>query len=352
MAEETTLLAHLAHRIAGGTENAAVEALAYILNKSKYAKSGFHSLIVSALGVEEMEACSAFQTQVTAEDNSRPDFVGFDKDNEKRVIGEAKFWAALGESQGRAYLEQLSTSSPAVLLFVVPEARIDRLWNDVMKDIENGDDGNEYIPFASRSGMRGAKSISDDKYTLMMSWRALLAELSDSCMGEPAVQADIRQLQGLVERMDSEEVQPISKEQLSPEFPRLMLGLIRLVDDALDQGQREKWIMPYALNWSKPNDNYSAGWNLRISGSPAWFGIYYDLWAKGDCHDSPLWLHLYELNSDTLRGISTKMGAEATDEAYFPIVVKTGALYEEVLSDVIRQLRVIADAIDSETPAG
>lgn len=354
MPESDTLLAHLAHRIAGGTENAAVEALAYILNRSNSAKSGFHSLIVSALGVEEMKVCSAFETQVTAEDNSRPDFVGFDEDNEKRVIGEAKFWAALGEGQGKAYLEQLSTSGPSVLLFVVPEARVDRLWDAAMKDIESADDGNEYIPVALSSGMKSAKFISDDKCVLMMSWRTLLAELSDSCMGEPTVQADIRQLQGLVERMDSEQFQPISKEQLSPEFPRLMLGLVNLVDQALDRGVAGNWVFPLGSRWSRPSDNNSAGWYLRISNSKtaAWFGVDFDLWAKSDSEDSPLWLWLYDLDTTTLRKLASQKRLQATDESYFPIRVKTGALYEDVLADVVEQLKAVADAIDSVKSSG
>ena len=126
MAENDTLLAHLAYRIAGGEENAAVEALAYILNRSESARAAFNDLVSGVAGVQ-MEECTQFRTQVIAEDNSRPDFVGYDAAREKRVIGEAKFWAALGKGQAKAYLEQLPATGPSMLLFVAPDIRLNRL---------------------------------------------------------------------------------------------------------------------------------------------------------------------------------------------------------------------------------
>ena len=71
MSENDTLLAHLAPRIAGGSENAAVEALAYILNKTESTAAAFNDLVSVAAGLA-VERCTVFRTQVTAEDNSRP----------------------------------------------------------------------------------------------------------------------------------------------------------------------------------------------------------------------------------------------------------------------------------------
>ena len=352
MVESDTLLAHLAHRIAGGTENAAVEALAYILNKSGPASTAFNSMMEMAVGVP-VEDCTRFQTQVTAEDGSRPDFVGYDRLGEKRVVGEAKFYAGLGEGQGKAYLEQLSVEGTAVLLFVVPEIRIGRLWIDVMKDIEEGDDGEEVDVLDAPPGMRCAKLVNNDKRLMMVSWRALLSRMLDHSLAEPAVQADIRQLQGLTERMDSEEVQPVRKGQLGPEFPRLMIGLNRLVDEALGLGQSQGWIFPLGRRWSRSNSNDSTGWWLRISGAraQAWFGVYLDLWARGECEDSPIWLQLYDASPAILIEVGSKLGLQATDGTYFPVRVKTNSLYEDVLAGVVIHLRHIADAIEAATPS-
>ena len=134
MTNDDTLLAHLAHRISGGAENAAVEALAYILGRSESAASAFTALVSDTAGVP-MEACPAFRTQVTAEDNPRPDLVGYDKAREKRVIIEAKFSAPLRPGQPSNYLQQLSASGPSMLMFVVPEIRAERLWTEIKEDL-------------------------------------------------------------------------------------------------------------------------------------------------------------------------------------------------------------------------
>ena len=348
MAENQTLLAHLAHKIVGGTENAAVESLAYILNNSNPAKAALKSLIEKAIGVS-LKDCVKFETQVTAEDQSRPDFVGYDQDNEKRVIGEAKFWAALGEGQCKAYFKQLSTSGPAVLLFIVPDSRIDRLWSDAIEDVAKGEDGEEVAPNDAPPGVKSAKAVHSGKYLTIVSWTALLKVIREQRGTEPLVRADLNQLRGLVDLIVSEEPQPIRKEELSPEFPRLVLGLIRLVNDSLDKGITDKWIGPLGSRWSKSSDNASAGWYLKISGSEvaAWFGIDYNLWARPDCEDSPLWLMLYSLDPATLRRVSTMLQSMPTDETYFPLRLKIGSPYEDVLNGVVNQLKRFSDAIDS-----
>ena len=284
MSENDTLLAHLANRIAGGEENAAVEALAYILNRSESARAAFNDLLLLAAGVP-MERCTQFRTQVIAEDNSRPDFVGYDAAREKRVIGEAKFWAALGKGQARGYMEQLPATGPPMLLSVVPGVRLNRLWDEVKEDAYVDDGWDDPAAQGTVAGIRVAKAVGGDKWLGMISWRALLGRLAEYSDGEPAVREDIRQLQGLAARMDSDEVQPFRKEELGPEFPRRVLDLAHLVDEALDHGEAEGWISPLNMRWSRGADGTSSGWYLRIAGSraEAWFGVFHDLWARGDC---------------------------------------------------------------------
>ena len=46
-----------------------------------------------------MKPVTTVETQVSAPFGSIPDFVGFDDNGDKRVVGESKFWAGLGEGQ-------------------------------------------------------------------------------------------------------------------------------------------------------------------------------------------------------------------------------------------------------------
>ena len=78
----------------------------------------------------------------------------------------------------------------------------------------------------------------------IVSWRSLLEHLHGHSSGEPLVLENIRQLQGLAARMDSDEVLPFSKDELGPNFPRRVMDLHHLFNAALDRGLDERWISP------------------------------------------------------------------------------------------------------------
>ena len=348
MSENDTLLAHLAPRIAGGPENAAIEALGYILNKSESTAAAFNDLVSGAAGLT-VERCTVFRTQVTAEDNSRPDLVGFDGGREKRVISEAKFWAPLRDGQARDYLNQLSPSGPSMLLFVVPESRSDRLWSQVKEDVSETGTWEDLDLKDALRGLKGAECVENDRRLSMVSWQALLDWLLERSRGEPAIQENIRQLKGLADRMDSDEVLPFRKEELGPAMPRRVMDLACLVNDALDRGWNDGWLSPLGTRWSRGADENSSGWYFGLPGTEGspWFGIYYDLWARGDCEETPLWLQLRGSRRGVLNEVERVLGLQATDDINFPVRLKTGVSYEELLGDVVAQLRLIVDTIEA-----
>ena len=219
MADNYTLLGYLAPRIAGGTENAAVEALGYILNQSPASMKALSDL-AQTVADRPMEPITRVETPVVAGDLSRPDFVGFDTNGAKRVIGEAKFWAGLGEGQAGIYLEQLADEGPAVLLFVVPDVRIDALWAEIKRDA-----GKELGPDRHDGRRRNAVVVNTNKRLMLVSWPDLLDSMSRSAAVEPEVQADIQQLRGLARREDVEAFMPLRREELGPVFARRMRGL-------------------------------------------------------------------------------------------------------------------------------
>ena len=129
MAESDTLLAHLALdlRLTGQVEVTATRSLAYILNKSGSAVNSIIELIRSQTG-EDLSPIVYFAAEdayQTSGGSGRIDFVGYDCQVEKRIVGEAKFDAAVSPGQGGGYLHQLTRTGPAVLIFVVPDYRID-----------------------------------------------------------------------------------------------------------------------------------------------------------------------------------------------------------------------------------
>ena len=295
----------------------------------------------------QMEACTAFRTQVTAEDNSRPDLVGYDKAREKRVIIEAKFSAPLRPGQPSDYLQQLSASGPSILMFVVPEIRADRLWTQVKEDVSYTGSWEGQDMSAAPHGTRGARCSENDKYLSIISWRSLLDLLFERSGGEPLVRENIRQLQGLAALMDSDEVLPFSTEELGQKFPRRIMDLTRLVNEALYRGWDDGWISPNGASWRRGTDDYGTGWYFRFTDSDqlAWFGIFYQLWARGDCEETPLWVQLRGLSRTALDEVERAQDAKATDDINIPVHLRTGVLYEDLLHDVVSQLKRISHAL-------
>ena len=123
MAQGETLLAHMVPSLTPQVEVAATKALAYVLNKSDAALGALNHLIQDTIHsqLEPIQDVRVEETYQTQEGSGRLDFVGYDKDGHRRVIGESKFWAKLLEGQGSSYMEQLAQGI-AVLLFVVPDA--------------------------------------------------------------------------------------------------------------------------------------------------------------------------------------------------------------------------------------
>ena len=200
---------------------------------------------------------------------------------------------------------------------------------------------------AALHGSKGARRSENDKCLSIISWRSLLDLLFERSGGEPIVRENIRQLQGLAARMDSDEVLPFSTEELGPGFPRRVMDLIRLVNEALDRGRDDGWISPNGASWRRGTDDYGTGWYLRFTDSdqPAWFGIFYQLWARGDCEETPLWVQLSGPSRAALNEVERAVAVKATDDINIPIHLKTGVLYEDVLCDVVSQLERISEAL-------
>ena len=198
-----------------------------------------------------MKPVTRVETQVSAPFGSIPDFVGFDDNGDRRVVGESKFWAGLGDGQARVYLKLLPDTGPSVLLFVVPEVRMDQLWAPSGRTPSAAVSGS-WAPTASTATATTRRLSADvvdtekrrapvSRRLMMVSWGDVLTSMKSSAAGEPATLADIEQLLGLTRREDAEAFLPLRQEELGPAFPRRMRGLTRLVDDVIDaRGTTEK----------------------------------------------------------------------------------------------------------------
>ena len=173
MDSESSLLAYLVPRLTSRGEDTTTDALAFILNKSEAGRRALDSLLSEQdLGLAPI---TKYETQVTYEDGSRPDMVGYDSDGNTRLIVESKFWAALLEGQASGYFSQLEESGPGILLFIAPGTRIETLWTEIRRQMEIGEDPVRFEPVETADRMRRAKA-GPDKRVLLISWDLLLGD--------------------------------------------------------------------------------------------------------------------------------------------------------------------------------
>lgn len=194
------LLSHIVSRWSNRTEDIAVDALGFILSRSRAARNALRG-VVEAVAPRVGELTSA-RTQVSGSDGARPDLVVYGSEDRERVIVEAKFWAGLTENQPESYLARLpDDGETSVLLFVAPEARLETLWIELQRRTRYD------ASVADRSVVGGVKCMpidSGQRHLLLSSWRMVLDRMLTSAVAAAdPIEADVRQLQALCEREDA-----------------------------------------------------------------------------------------------------------------------------------------------------
>lgn len=326
MTDNSSLLAYLVPRLTNQVENAATDSLAYILNRSPESMQALNDLLQG--GGFSIESVARVETQVTYEDGSRPDMVGYDAHHLKRLLVEVKFWHALTEDQASGYARQFDSSGPAVLMFIAPESRVPTLWAGIARQLEK-QAVLEHI--TSDRGMERAKVVDGslaekgvELQVALVSWARLLDRL-DAVGGDDDVRSDIRQLRGLAQAQDLQAFLPIHSEELGPNLGNRLVWYTQLVDDVIRRGVDQAWMdikrLQAASQW------YGYGRYFRFDGVEGycWFGVNFEKWAYYG--DTPLWLHRFDGNQSI---------------GWIPIYPKLGVEYHEVLDDVVSKLRAEA----------
>lgn len=205
-----SMLAHLSWRFHPRTEELAVAALAYILNRDPESRRGLAGVLeraVPGMGLSD----EPFLTEYTLPNGGKVDLVQ-ETDGKKRLFIEAKFHASLTNHQPVGYLEWLADDSASVLMFLAPSWRLKDLWEQLRYRIE-------------KAGMRlsaadppSATIDGTHKHLLVADWTTLLSGMEACLEGSEPGLADVRQLMGLVRFAEaSERKSPHAGEELVKE---------------------------------------------------------------------------------------------------------------------------------------
>ena len=355
MSQESTLLAHLVPRLTNRVEDTATDALAFILNKSAACRDALTHLLKEGEQSYELGPIAALETQVTYEDGSRPDMVGYNEDGGKRLLVESKFWASLLEGQASGYIEQLDEAGPGMLLFIAPATRLETLWGEIARQMESVTGGRSLEGVNTSDRMYRAKVAGQDKRLLLVSWTLLLDRLSAAVPSDSPITSDIRQLRGLAQREDDEAFQPINAEELSPSLPRRIQWLNRLIDDVVDgHGRPEGWMSVERRRATPLREGYGRYFRFTSGRGEAVPGDLFlcvdtQLWATRG--DTPLWLRIYSnvpISRAQLRSKLPSLVEHGGSVNYsdVPINLMLGVEYGRVLGDVVKQVKVIWEMIE------
>ena len=353
MPKETSLLAYLVPRLTGRVEDTATDALAFILNESAACRDALINLLREGEASYPLDDLTSFETQVTYEDGSRPDMVGYDQEGGKRLLVESKFWATLLEGQASSYFDQLAKSGQGVLLFIAPATRLEILWEEIRRQMESGSNGLKLETVETPSQIRRSRVMGsdyEDKRLLLVSWSLLLDRLLAAVPPDSLIASDIRQLRGLAQREDDEAFQPIHTAELSPSVPRRLRWLNRLIDDVVDsRGCPEGWMSVEGFRATPRRSGYRRYFGFKtglrevVSGS-LFLCVNSRLWATSG--DTPVWLRIYSDVPISLANLRDKIPSLVDyggnrDHYDVPIYLTPGAEYGRVLDDVVRQVKVV-----------
>ena len=297
---DNKLLAHLSFRLTSQHEVIATEALTYILQQSDICRRAVEHL-ASATGCDLPEI-SSYQSEIAGENLERPDIVGFTAEGVETLIIEGKFDAGLTDNQPNNYLSRLPTDTDGLLVFVVPELRVESLWNAVSARASDN-----YQMSNQRTLPDGAKcvDVSANQKLMMTSWDKLLnALLQPAQRASAPVIGDILQLISLCDRIEGETFKPFGLEELTSTYiARRNRDFCNIVDTVtqrlLDTGR----VSTRGMRATPQIDGYVR--YVRFGGDDSEIGgsikLDYSAWTEHEV--SPIWLETWaEANAD-LRSI-------------------------------------------------
>jgi hypothetical protein len=335
-------------------ENVATESLRYILGRSERVKETFTGILSDATGLMLTENLT-WRTQVSGEkDSARPDLVGTDATGRVRVIIEAKFWADLTPNQPGTYIERLQSAEQAGAVVVIgPEQRMKTLWAALRQacppHLALGADHTHH-----EGGCHSAEVLGSHRLALI-GWNAVIKRLlrGAETAHETDVADDLRQLQGLVGRIDETAFLPLRAEELSDRFPMRIRQLKRVITSVLETVEQHR-----ALGVKKGRvTGFADGFGETLLLGTALRGflcVDFRLWAREGW--TPLWFKLFRPDNkktpkevfDTLRPLEGGPVCRFFDDYWGPVIpisLPTGEERAVVVAAVAEQVKEIVEML-------
>lgn len=343
------LLGHVVSLLTTQRENAATEALAYVLrsNAARAALAGYFEGVCGA-----PMFVSDVRTQVAVGQESRPDLVALDADGQVRAFVEAKFWAGLSDAQPVEYVRRLTSQRGALLLFLVPARRVESLTAELTRRAQVG--RLELSTWTRKTSFSVARTDAGCALAVG-SWSSLLAAIRVECArdGDTRALTDLSQLEGLVEEFERDGFIPLAPSELTDlEAPRRMMSLVDVVAKAV-QAANSEGIVGFDGK-REQSGKYSGGRYAGFGSTTVWIGVDMQVWTQLQL--SPAWVFFYGesgMSIPDIRKALHRWAAKTPPEllsfgvarAAVPLHVPSGAEEATVVASLVAQLRDIGKAL-------
>ena len=297
------------------------------------------------------------QTQHGGLELSIPDMKCYDDQGKLRVIVENKFGADLTKNQPVTYIHELQDGVAGLVLFVVPEARLQLVWGEIVTRCKAAE-----IPVddVRKSTAMTVADIGGEHYIAATSWKVLLDALSAETPinEETDCRSDIAQLQGLCRRMDEEVFLPLSGDELTNlgmarrfiNFADLALDIVNV---AASQGLCDR------DGVRETNYRHGSGARIRIGKYTPWVGFDAKSWLRLGI--SPIWVFFYPppLNPTfEIRERLVKFRTGTAQPIYdsnngllVPIVLLAGVDKQHVIDHAVGQIRKLRNELGVGEPS-
>lgn len=343
MANIRSLLSLIAQNDARGLEDAATDALRFILSRSASARQALSEILATDCG---QVTIAKVQTWAGVAHGAVPDLACHDSDGNLVAFIESKFWASLTPHQPVTYWQELPDDRPAVLLFLAPDFRIDEgwLWNELVTRLQ--DAGQELGPASTDAGLTTAPSKASQRRLMLTSWQTLLERMAEKATEDGDAQAcfEIAELQGLA-------IDAIERDK-----PQRDANLKLLIADAVNRLEHSGWANTKNLSVGGVAGSYYVRY-FRLAGAST--GLRIDYKAAKQTPDHLLWLWFWRDRVATVgvEEVRSRLGRLAKpglewlrEEVCVPIALPAGADNDATLDAIVSELERIAKLIDPDDP--
>ena len=345
MTDDQTLLGFIARWHNIGLEDAATDALYFILSRSKIALETLADFLgdgQSPLQIEDAQPWWAIEFGAV------PDLACIDASGNVVALIESKFWASLTKHQPVTYWEALPADKPSALLFLAPDDRVnpdsqDSLWKELLKRL--GRAGHELDISHLGCNLKTATGKEGHRRLVLASWSLLLDLVAQqvSAAGDQRTSFEIDQLRGLAETA------------IAGDHPRRDENLRTLVKEIVKRVEQSGWADTNGLLVGNGNDFFVR--YLRLAEADAWLGM--DRRITDQMPDKSLWLSFYPSSTPRveLDEVRSRLGnvdlqsfAWRPNEICIHIELPVGANQEKTLDAAVSRLVQIAKLIDPQGP--